>query len=131
MGTVMTISLASHVAEIQNESGLPEADVARVVHNPSALIDPIARASQKPELLKAMASALAGALHNVFLTGAGIAVLALLSGFWLPAGQIEHETEAAREAKTIPRSPAECERLLIAEMTTIDSDHEPAMAEKD
>ena len=42
MGTVMTISLASHIAEIQKESGLPEADVARTVHNPSALIDPIA-----------------------------------------------------------------------------------------
>jgi hypothetical protein len=131
MGTVMTISLASHVAEIQSESGLPEAEVARVVHNPSALIDPVARASQKPELLKAMSSALAGALHNVFLTGAGFAVLALLSGFWLPAGRIEHETEAAREADKIPRTPAECERLLMAEMTTIDSGHEPAMADKE
>jgi hypothetical protein len=131
MGTVMTISLASHIAEIQKESGLPEADVARVVHNPSALIDPIARGAQKPELLKAMSGALAGALHNVFLTGVAFAALALLSGFWLPAGRIEVETEAAREAENIPRTPAECERLLMAEMTTIDSDHEPAMAEKD
>jgi len=125
MGTVMTISLASHIAEIQKESGLPMADVARVVHNPSALIDPIARAAQKPELLKAMSGALAGALHNVFLTGVAFAALALLSGFWLPAGRIEVETEAAREAETIPRTPAECERLLMAEMTTIDPAHEP------
>jgi len=125
MGTVMTISLASHIAEIQNESGLPEADVARVVHNPSALIDPIARAVQKPELLKAMSGALAGALHNVFLTGVAFAVLALLSGFWLPAGRIEMDTQAAREAESIPRTPAECERLLMAEMTTIDADNEP------
>jgi EmrB/QacA subfamily drug resistance transporter len=125
MGTVMTISLASHIAEIQKESGLPEADVARVVHNPSALIDPIARAAQKPELLKAMSSALAGALHNVFLTGVAFAALALLSGFWLPAGRIEVETEVAREAENIPRTPAECERLLMAEMTTIDPKHEP------
>jgi len=131
MGTVMTISLASHIAEIQKESGLPEADVARVVHNPSALIDPIARAAQKPELLKAMSGALAGALHNVFLTGVAFAVLALLSGFWLPAGRMEVETEAARVAENIPRTPAECERLLMAEMTTIDSEHEPAMAEKE
>lgn len=126
MGTVMTISLASHVAEIQKESGLPEADVARVVHNPSALVDPIARAAQKPELIKAMSGALAGALHNVFLTGVAFAVLALLSGFWLPAGRIVVETEAARKAETIPSSPAECERLLMAEMTTIDSDNEPS-----
>lgn len=130
MGTVMTISLASHIAEIQKESGLPEADVARTVHNPSALIDPIARAAQNPELLKAMKGALAGALHNVFLTGAAFAVLALLSGFWLPAGEIKTETKAAREQDQIPRSPAECERMLMAEMTTIDAENEPAMAKK-
>ena len=125
MGTVMTLSLASHVAEIQNESGLPEEDVARVVHNPSALIDPIARSTQKPELIRAMSTALAGALHNVFLTGGAFAILALLSGFWLPAGRIEVETQAAQKAEKIPRTPAECERLLMAEMTTIDPENEP------
>lgn len=130
MGTVMTISLASHIAEIQKESGLPEADVARVVHNPSALIDPIARAAQNPELIKAMKGALAGALHNVFLTGVAFAVLALLSGFWLPAGEITTETKTASEQDQIPRSPAECERMLMAEMTTIDAENEPAMAKK-
>lgn len=130
MGTVMTISLASHIAEIQKESGLPEAEVARTVHNPSALIDPIARAAQNPELLKAMKGALAGALHNVFLTGVAFAVLALLSGFWLPASEITTETKTASEQDHIPRSPAECERMLMAEMTTIDAENEPAMAKK-
>ena len=61
----------------------------------------------------------------MFLTGGGFAVLALLSGFFLPAGRIELETEAARAAENIPQTPAECERLLMAEMTTIDADHEP------
>jgi len=126
MGTVMTISLASHIAEIQKESGLPEAEVARVVHNPSALIDPIARAAQKPELIQAMSGALAGALHNVFMTGVVFAVLALISGFWLPSGQ----QMSAADADTVPRTPAECERMLIAEMTTIDAKHEPAMSER-
>lgn len=130
MGTVMTISLASHIAEIQKESGLPEADVARTVHNPSALIDPIARAAQNPELIKAMKGALAGALHNVFLTGVAFAVLALLSGFWLPSGEIKTETKAAGEQDQIPRTPAECERMLMAEMTTIDAGNEPAMPKK-
>lgn len=130
MGTVMTISLASHIAEIQKESGLPEADVARTVHNPSALIDPIARAAQNPELLKAMKGALAGALHNVFLTGVAFAVLALISGFWLPASEITTETKTASEHDQIPRSPAECERMLMAEMTTIDAENEPAMVKK-
>ena len=130
MGTVMTISLASHIAEIQKESGLPEADVSRTVHNPSALIDPIARAAQNPELIKAMKGALSGALHNVFLTGVAFAVLALLSGFWLPAGEMKTETRTAREKDKIPRTPAECERMLMAEMTTLDAEQEPAMAEK-
>jgi hypothetical protein len=131
MGTVMTISLASHVAEIQLESGLPAEDVARVVHNPSALVDPIARAAQKPELIHAMSGALAGALHKVFLTGAALAFLAFLSGFWLPASQINAGTETAREADHIPQSPAECERMLMAEMTTLDAEQEPAMADRE
>jgi MFS family permease len=130
MGTVMTISLASHVAEIQKESGLPEAEVARVVHNPSALVDPIAREAQPPELLKAMAGAMAGALHNVFVTGVSFAVLALVSGFWLPS-KVQPEAEARDEAPAIPRSPAECERLLMAEMTTIDPENEPACKASD
>jgi len=130
MGTVMTISLASHIAEIQKESGLPEADVARTVHNPSALIDPIARAAQNPELIKAMKGALSGALHNVFLTGVAFAVLAFLSGFWLPAGEMKTETKAAKGQDKIPRTPAECQRMLMAEMTTMDAEQEPAMAEK-
>jgi len=131
MGTVMTISLASHIAEIQQESGLPAEDVARVVHNPSALVDPIARAGQKPELIRAMSGALAGALHKVFLTGAALAFLAFLSGFWLPASQITAGTETARERDHIPQSPAECERMLMAEMTTLDAEHEPAMADRE
>lgn len=131
MGTVMTISLASHIAEIQQESGLPAEDVARVVHNPSALVDPIARAGQKPELIHAMSGALGGALHNVFLTGAALAFLAFLSGFWLPAGQVTAGTESARERDHIPQSPAECERMLMAEMTTLDAEHEPAMPDRE
>jgi hypothetical protein len=63
--------------------------------------------------------------------GMVFAVLAFISGFWLPAGRMELETEVAREAENLPRTPAECERLLMAEMTTIDSDNEPAMAVKD
>ena len=125
MGTVMTISLGAHISEIASESGLPEPEVARVVHNPSALIDPIARAAQKPELLTAMSGALAGALHNVFLTGIAFAFLAFLSGFWLPSGKIEAESEAAKGPEKIPRTSAECERLLMAEMTTMSPEHEP------
>ena len=137
MGTVMTISLSAHLADIQQTSGLPAEEVSRVIHNSSELIDPIARANLKPELLKAMETALAGALHNVFLVGTLFAVVGLVSGFWLPRRElissedarhtVQHSTEKPREE--IPSSAAECERLLMAEMTVIDSENEPAAVE--
>jgi membrane-associated protease RseP (regulator of RpoE activity) len=127
MGAVMTFGLSSHLSDIQRTSGRSEAEVAQVVHNSSALIDPIARASLPPELLKAMAAALGGALRNVFLVGMAFAALGLISGFWLPP-KAERPPQAPNEKEKMS-SPAECERMLIAEMTTIDAEHEPAMIE--
>jgi len=129
IGTVMTISLSSHLDEIRTTSGLPEEEVARVVHNLSALVDPVGRATLKPELLKAMESALAGALHRAFLVGVAIAALGLIAGFWLPAKELGPEAER-RHADELAATPAECERLLMAEMTTIDPEHEPAVMER-
>ena len=77
-----------------------------------------------------MASALGGALRNVFLVGMGFATLALVSGFWLPSEATERAVESAQARDELPSSPADCERLLMAEMTTIDPEHEPVVAEK-
>jgi hypothetical protein len=74
-----------------------------------------------------MSTALGGALHNVFLMGAVFAALALASGFWLPAGSLKPATE---EKESVAQSPAECERLLMAEMTQIDPENEPAAVEE-
>jgi hypothetical protein len=134
MGTVMTISLASHISDIQRESALPEEEVSAAVHNSSALIDPIAHAemkSEKPALLKAMETALGGALRNVFIVGTGFAALALLSGFGLPSNREGSAAAEGQQAEKMPSSPAECERLLMAEMTTIDPEHEPAAVERE
>ncbi|MEK6301837.1 MAG: MDR family MFS transporter [Acidobacteriota bacterium] len=137
MGTVMTISLSSHLTDIQQTSGLPAEEVARVIHNSSELIDPIARTHLKPELLKAMETGLADALHNVFLVGTLFAVIALVSGFWLPRRDLI-SSEDARQAvqpstmgprEEIPSSAADFERLLMAEMTVMDSENEPAAVE--
>jgi MFS family permease len=130
MGTVMTISLGSHLEEIKTDSGLPEEEVARVVHNVSALVDPVGRAGLKPELLRAMESALAGALQNAFIAGAVITFLALIAGFRLPLNPLASRTDLVLEGEPqIPKTAAECERLLIAEMATIDPEHEPAAVE--
>jgi EmrB/QacA subfamily drug resistance transporter len=121
MGMVMTISLAAHLADIQRNSGRPPEEVAQVVHNPSALIDPIARAQLPAELFKAMAAALGGALRNVFIVGVIFAALALAVGFMLP------KRRAAASPPEPAASVADCERMLMAEMTTLDAEHEPAM----
>jgi EmrB/QacA subfamily drug resistance transporter len=85
MGTILTLGLVSHLKEITDKSGLPEGQVHQIVHNPSALIEPISRSQLPPLLIASMESALADALHLVFVGGAVIAGLALLSGFLLPA----------------------------------------------
>jgi EmrB/QacA subfamily drug resistance transporter len=131
MGLVLTLSLESHLSEIQAESGLPEEEVARVVHNPSALIDPIARPNLNPALLQSMQSALGGALNNVFWSGAIFAVIGLIAGFWLPATPTRITVEEKVEPAEIPSDPAECERLLIAEMAQLDAENEPAIAERE
>jgi EmrB/QacA subfamily drug resistance transporter len=130
MGTVMTISLTSHLTDIQRESGRPAAEVEQVIHNASALIDPIARAKLPPELLTAMASGLGSAIRNVFFVGIGFAALALISGFMLPAQGLDALDPAAHKKDEIPTSPAECEQLLMAEMTTLDAEHEPVLEER-
>jgi MFS family permease len=118
MGMVMTISLMAHLADIQKTSGRPPEEVAQVVHNPSALIDPIARAQLPTELFKAMAAALGGALRRVFIVGAIFATLALMVGFLLPK---------MRTLTAATPSTAAGERMLMAEMATINAEHEPAM----
>ena len=85
MGTVLMVGLASQKGEIQRLSGLSEAEVEKIVSNPSALIEPGLRSQLPPTLLHAMEGALAHALHNVFIVGAVFAALALLSGFRMPS----------------------------------------------
>lgn len=130
MGTVMTVSLTSHLTDIQRESGRPAAEVEQVIHNASALIDPIARAKLPPELLTAMASGLGSAIRNVFFVGIGFAALALIAGFMLPAQDLTAPDPAAPKRGERPTSPAECEQLLMAEMTTLDAEHEPVLEER-
>jgi EmrB/QacA subfamily drug resistance transporter len=125
MGAVMTIGITAHIGEKQQTSGLPEAEVERLAHNLSALIEPSQRANLSPAVLKPLEKVLAGALHNVFLVGVVLAGLAFLSGFWLPETQAAPSIEHGPSARRPVSSPVECERLLMAEMTTIDSEHEP------
>src|SRR5215813_7902852 len=84
MGAVLTAGLAAQVPRVQRESGLPIADIAPVLHNLSAIVEPTARTHLAPALLASLETALAHSLHYVFLIGAAFATLALISGLWLP-----------------------------------------------
>ena len=131
MGAVMTIGLTSHVDDIQRASAMPREDVVRVVRKPNALIDPMARQQmmqESPLFFEAIRRTLGGALHNVFEMGLFLAALAFLSGFWLPSDLARPHLEAAAE---VPASAAECEKLLMAEMTTIDPENEPVAGRGD
>jgi hypothetical protein len=104
---------------------MPREEVVRVVRKPNVLIDPMARQQmmqEAPLLFEAIRRALGGALHNVFEMGLFLAALAFLSGFWLPADLAKQRLESA---PAVPTSAAECEKLLMAEMTTIDPENEP------
>jgi MFS family permease len=122
MGAVLTMSLSSRLNDIQQSSGLPPEEVARLVQNPSALIEPVSRAHLPETLVGPLRNALGDALHNVFIVGVIFASLSLISGFWLPTRKV---SMAERATEHLPASAVECEKLLMAEMTTIDPEHEP------
>src|SRR5262249_31204151 len=96
MGAVMTAELGSQVAQIQRESGLPAADLAPILHNLGALVEPAARSHLSAALLAALQTALGRSLHYVFIIGAVFATLALMSGLWLPRSH--NSSSASRPA---------------------------------
>ena len=86
------------------------AGLAQFSDNPNALVNPEARAHIPPAALAALRIALEGTLRNIFAVCAGVSVLAFLISLALPAGKFDQ---------------AHSERMVMAEMTTIDPEHEP------
>lgn len=78
--------------------------------NPNALVNPEARAHMAPGTLVMLQHALEGTLHQIFAISAAIVIVALGVSLTLPAGAI---------------GEAHSERMVMAEMTTIDAEHEP------
>lgn len=81
--------------------------------NPNALVNAEARAQIAPAELAALRGALEGTLRTIFWSSTGVVVLALAVALTLPAGPVgAADAEAGK-------------RLVIAEMTNIDPEHEP------
>jgi EmrB/QacA subfamily drug resistance transporter len=129
MGAVLTAGLATSLNRIalSGNSNLTPERAAELAANPNALIDPHARATLPPAVLDALQESMATAIHKVFWVGTALAALALLVSFGLPrAGDDEYDgpTEDACCAET-------GERMVMAEFTTMDAQHEPVAARGD
>jgi EmrB/QacA subfamily drug resistance transporter len=129
MGAVLTAGLSSHLNEValKGEAGLTVERAAELASNPNALIEPQARASLPPAVLDALQGSLAAAIHSVFWVGTVLAGLALLVSFSLPRGK-EDGTDAPTQESCRAGTG---ERMVMAELTTIDPEHEPVASGSD
>lgn len=118
MGAILSVSLAANLREAaeRNEGGLTTQRAAQLAHNPSALIDPSAREDLTQAGLDTLQVSLAAALQNVFLLGSVLSAVALIAAFWLPRGGLHATMQADGD---------QGERMMMAELTTIDAAHEP------
>jgi len=78
--------------------------------DPNALVNPEIRAHMPPATLATLQHALEGTLSNIFAVSGAVVVLAFAVALTLPAGKV---------------GGAHSERMMMAEMTTIDAEHEP------
>ena len=129
MGTVLSAGLAvqlNRAAQTPN-SPITIENAAQFAANPNALIDPQAQALLPAGALEILRDAMASAIHQVFWVGTVLAALALIVSLFLPRkgdSSIKPPTEEECDAET-------GERMIIAELTTIDSEHEPIAAQSD
>ncbi len=100
MGTVMTLRMKSHLFDPTLASNEQGGEITRLLQHPDALIDPLARKGLSPEVLAVLQSVLADALRGVFWVGLVVAVLALVSAFFVPKGKAQ-EHAIQRESITV------------------------------
>jgi len=126
---VLTAGLSANLQAVaqRGDSGLTPEAAARLAANPNALIDPQAQASLPPGVLGALRESLATAIHNVFWVGTVLAAMALLVSFFLPG-----RGDAAYRTPTQEACGAEAgERMVMAELATLDPDDEPVASRGD
>jgi MFS family permease len=124
MGAVLSAGLASELgaAARAGAGGLSEARAAELAANPNALVEPAAQAALAPAALEVLRGALAASVGRVFWAGAVVSALALLVTFALP----RRGARGAARAPTSETCDIEAgERLLVAELAALDTEHEP------
>jgi EmrB/QacA subfamily drug resistance transporter len=133
MGAFLSAGLASNLqkAALNPMAIITTQQATELAANPNALIEPSSRTAMSSDMLHLLQSALSAALRNVFLVGMIMSAIALFIVFRLP------QKIAARADQTPMPPPAKAceaqsgERMVIAELTTIDADHEPTAVDEE
>lgn len=118
MGAILSVSLTGNLREAAaaHQGGLTMERATQLAQNPNALIDPSARAGLTSSGLDTLQEALAGAIHHVFFLGCVLSAIGLISALWLPRGELRPRVASQAD---------QGERMVMAELTTIDAEHEP------
>jgi MFS family permease len=91
MGSVMAVRLQSHLAHWGQLASreTTAGQLAYLSQHPDVLVDPMQRAHLPPNMLVILRGALADALHQVFIIGLAMAVIALATAFLVPGGKAQ------------------------------------------
>lgn len=129
MGTVLSAGLAAHLNEAarSGHTDLTLESAERLAANPNALIEPSARAALSPATLDVLQGSLAAAIHKVFWVGTVVSALSLLICFWLPRRGDDAPDTPPKKACTAESG----ERMMVAEITALDAEHEPVAVDGD
>lgn len=114
LGALMAAGLS---ANLMRAASAPHAPITRdqarrMSENPQALVSKDARAAIGPRAVRVLQESLATALRRLFVVSAIVVLLALGFAFALPPGQVGKQAESGG---------------VMAEMTTIDAEHEPIL----
>jgi EmrB/QacA subfamily drug resistance transporter len=105
MGAVLSAELGRQLtAVLSGLEGAARQQLEVLIAHPDALIEPSLRSALPAPVLAAFSQGLANALHAVFLVGLGVASLALLSAFMVPAGRAQDLALAQRRPSELSSS---------------------------
>lgn len=133
MGAFLSAGLASNLQEAAKKpvAIITHEEAERLAANPNALIEPSARASLSSAKIHLLQDALAKGLHEVFRLGMIVSALSLLVVFRLPGKITGRQGEHPHPPPTKACDAESGERMVMAELTTIDTDHEPSAVDED
>jgi EmrB/QacA subfamily drug resistance transporter len=133
MGAFLSAGMGAYLRDAAKQPNaiITPADAERLAANPNSLIDPSARAKIEPAKLQVLQNALTVGLKHVFRLGMIASCFALVIVFWLPTRITSRLGETAMQPHPKACESKTGERLVVAELTTIDPEHEPAAVEDD